>query len=597
MVKTRSQKRTISDIEEKGSNGNICKKSRTDDSDYYTEDDITQSDSQSDYQSDSENNFDEFSGVNIKYFMNGSNQVSNRQIKNNNHNDPYIRFNNFVESIYDGDFFTREHIEDKIKELRKEVNEDQITVLNNQLQELRNSYKNSSPSILEILKLNTSQSQKQKLLESKHLLENSEILTQQYNSNIKYLTHSVNSQHDSALIALEEKIASSAMTNSSDSYKHKILTSSMSFDNKVIAYKTLQVMQTYEDADSSDYSKYKNWMDSLLSIPFGKLNKIPVIYGETTNEEQRAYMKNIRKTLDEQLSFLEKPKDQIINVVTRMVRNPESTINAIGLHGPKGCGKSSIVSSIAKALDRPYQMISLGGESDASALTGHGFTYVGSNPGRIIEVLRNSKTMNPIILFDELDKISETQHGKEIIGTLIHLTDSTTNCKYNLDKYFSGIEFDLSKVLFVFTYNDPTKIDKILSDRLYKINIDNYTTAEKIEITNTHLINNVLKELNFQVNDVSFSEDAIQKIVQTSSDKNDEGMRDIKTKITIIISRINNLLLTNEEDHIIKLKYKKLYPFYKTLPVKVSKEHVETFLDESVSNDINDNKPPFGMYI
>ena len=203
--------------------------------------------------------------------------------------------------------------------------------------------------------------------------------------------------------------------------------------------------------------------------------------------------------------------------------------------------------------------------------------------------------MNPILLFDELDKVGETNHGKEIIGTLIHLTDSTTNNKYNSDKYFSGIEFDLSKVLFVFTYNDATKIDRILADRLIKINVDNYNYKEKLEITNKHIVPYLLDKFKFNKDDITFDQDALEYIISDS--KKETGMRDIKTKIKIIISRINNLLLTNETDNIIKLKYKKLYPNYKSLPVIVPKDHIETLLDESISNSDKNDCPPPHMYI
>jgi len=245
-------------------------------------------------------------------------------------------------------------------------------------------------------------------------------------------------------------------------------------------------------------------------------------------------------------------------------------------------------------LNRPYRSISLGGESDASLLTGHGFTYVGSSPGRIIEILRESKCMNPIVLIDELDKVSETHNGKEIIGNLIHLTDSTTNSKYNYDRYFSGIDFDLSKVLFIFTYNDPSKVDKILADRLFKIKVDNYSIKEKLEITNKHLISNILDQYNFNKDDIKFSDEAIEYIVNSSM--SDEGMRDIKRKFEIIISRINTLLLTQKEPSIIRLKYKSLSDYYIQLPVCVLKEHVDIFLTDSASKDQEDSPPPM-MYM
>ena len=432
-----------------------------------------------------------------------------------------------------------------------------------------------------------------------HCLANSEVLTLEYNTNLKFLQSNISNFNDPELMKLEEQILKSA-NSSTDSYRNKILTSKMSFENKVIAYKKLEIMETYEETDTSEYAKYKTWLDGLLSVPFGVYNESGITQYSSLENIQK-YIKHVRNTLDKKLSFLEKPKDQIINIVTQMIRNPDVNINAIGLHGSVGTGKTSIVASIAEALNRPYATISLGGESDASSLTGHGFTYVGSSSGRLIDILKNTKTMNPIVLIDELDKVSETQHGKEIIGTLIHLTDSTTNNKYNYDKYFSGIEFDLSKVLFVFTYNDTSKVDRILADRLFKIKIDDYTIKEKIEITKLHIIPSMINKLKFNTNDtnttanlVNFSEEAIKYLVNSSNTS--EGMRGIRCKIEIVLSRINTLLLTKEEDNIIHLKYKKLYSYYNTLPVTISEIHIDSLLDESISLD-KDDKPPFNMYI
>lgn len=506
----------------------------------------------------------------------------------------YDKFDDLIDSIYGGEFFERVPLEDRKKKLKDTLTQQEIKELTDELQNIKSHYNTNSPSIIDILRMNVSMEQKQKLLEKVHCLVNSEVLTSEYNTNLKFLTSNISSANDPELMKLEEQILKSSLNNGfADSYRTKILKSKMSFANKVIAYKKLEIMETYEETDTSEYAKYKAWMDSLLSVPFGVYNDSGITK-ESSLEEIQKYIKHVRDTLDRKLSFLEKPKDQIINIVTQMMRNPDVNINAIGLHGPAGLGKTSIVASIAEALGRPHATISLGGESDASSLTGHGFTYVGSGSGRLIDILRHTKTMNPIVLIDELDKVSETQHGKEIIGTLIHLTDSTTNSKYNYDKYFSGIEFDLSKVLFVFTYNDPTKVDRILADRLFKIKVDNYDFKEKLEITNKHIIPYMIDKFKFDKDDISFTEKAVKYLVNSSNKA--DGMRDIKTKIKIILSRINTLLLTNEEDDIVNLKYKKLYPYYKNLPVLIPNEHIDTFLDESISSEKGD-EPPFNMYI
>lgn len=511
-------------------------------------------------------------------------------------NEEYNKFTDFIESIYDGEFFKRVPLEERKRKLKAVYTPEQIKQMNEELDKINKKYRESAPSVLDILNMNVSIEEKQKLLEKVHHLFNSDILSNEYNVNLKYLNTNIKDKSmNEDLQALEKDIVNHVSSSGMfDNYKTKILKSDMSFYNKVIAYQRLQIMESYEESDSSEYAKYKNWMDILLSVPFGKYIE-QTVNSKSSSGEIKDYMKQIRIVLDKNLSFLENPKDQIINVVSQMLRNEDAKMNAIALWGSKGTGKTSIIKSISEALGRPYRTISLGGESDASILTGHNFTYVGSIPGRIVEILRETNCMNPVILIDELDKISTTNQGREIIGNLIHLTDSTTNNRYNYDRYFSGLEFDLSKVLFVFTYNDPESVDKILADRLFKIKVNNYSYKEKLEITKRHLIKNVLTDFKFNTEDILFHEDALVHIVNSS--KGDEGMRDIKRKIEIIVSRINTLLLTNPEDNIIRLKYNSLYQYYKELPVTVLKEHVDILLHDSINTEENDDKPPHGMYI
>ena len=502
--------------------------------------------------------------------------------------DPYDIFISYTNSIYEGEFFERESNENKKCKLKNLYTKEEIDNINNELYKIRENYRENAPSVIEILKSNNDVKGKQKILEKFYHYTNSDILTHDYANNLAIIQKNTKRYENKELEILEnEIIKKSSSLDFSDDYRERILKSKMSLHNKILAYKRLDVMESFENSDTSEYAKYKTWVDILLTIPFDE----PSIQANKS-------IKNIREILDKRLSFLEKPKDQIINIYTQMIRNSNFNINSIGLYGPKGVGKSSIIKSISEALDRPYRTISLGGESDSSLLTGHSFTYIGSIPGRIIEILRETKCSNPIILFDELDKVSETNHGKEIIGNLIHLTDATTNNKYNYDKYFAGLEFDLSKVLFVFTYNDPSKVDSILSDRLFKIHIDNYSLKEKLEITHLHIIPNILEKYNFKNETINLSDEAINYIVERNI--SDQGMRDINRKIETVISRINTLLLTTESDNIVKLKYKSLYSIFNkniSLPVTILKEHVDILLSDSFTKDSISNEPPFGMYI
>lgn len=503
-----------------------------------------------------------------------------------------------INSIYDGDFFERIPIEDEYNLLTNEYDSTELKKFNKQLIKIRNDYKKDCPSVISILKMKIPDNKKQELLEKIHLYSNAEILSFDYNKNLKFLKEYINNdeQDDTDLINLEEELSKSNNNyNTMNELKIKILKSEMTFENKRIAYNKFAILSSYNSETDSEYFKYKVWIDTLLQIPFN-IYKTPSI-NLNDNKDIRDYLKSVRIKLDEKLSFLEKPKDQFINMISHNIKNPNSNFNAIGLHGVRGTGKTSLISSLSEAIDRPFKIVSLGGESDGSVLTGHSFTYIGSTPGRIINILKETQCMNCIILFDELDKVSNTPQGNEIIATLIHLTDTTTNKKYTHDKYFAGIEFDLSKIMFVFTYNDSSKINKILADRLYKIQITNYTDNEKLTIVKKHLLLSVLKEYYFNVNDIVFSDNVIKHIIQLSKQNGGEdGMRDVKNKLRTIISRINVLLMTNKSDDIIKLNYNILYEKYSKLPLNVEINDVDILLKNSDFTSEIVDQPPYGMY-
>lgn len=511
----------------------------------------------------------------LNYIKKKNNEKSNEKCDEKNDEK---HFNKLFEEFLSGEFFQYDLDSSKIKKEHVE-----------ELIEISKNYKHDNiPTIFDILNLKVSINKKKFMLEILYNLENSELFSSEYNSNLKNLKYYLDEysiEKDPEIQLLEEQIKRKALTFDNESYKTVILKSDMSFENKVIAYQKCELMESYK---SDDKIKYKNWLETLLSVPFGIYNKIPVNINKSSTIEINEYLMSIRQILDEDLAYLESPKDQILNIISRMVRKPITNINALGFYSEKGHGKTAICKSIAKALNRPLRVISLGGESDNSNLLGHNFTYIGSGPGRIVEILKETKTMSPVILFDELDKVSDTEKSKEIIATLIHLIDGTSNDKFNLDKYYSGIEFDLSNVLFIFTYNDPSKIDPILADRLYKIKINNYTIKEKLEITKKFIIKSVLNNLN--MSDIIFTNDSL---VYLSSLSKEPGMRTIKSHIEIILSRINTLLLTTNTD-IIKFDYKKLHDYYNKNNI-IKREHIDILLTDSIN--IQKDDYPEHMYM
>ena len=180
-------------------------------------------------------------------------------------------------------------------------------------------------------------------------------------------------------------------------------------------------------------------------------------------------------------------KRQIERILGQWI-NGEQSGYCFGFEGPPGVGKTSLaLNGISKCLvdsdgtPRPFSIIAMGGSSNGSTLEGHNYTYVGSTWGKIVDIIMEKKCMNPIIFIDELDKVSKTEHGREIIGILTHLIDKTQNTHFQ-DRYFTGIDLDLSKALFIFSYNDVSLIDRILLDRIHRVKFDYLSLQEKIVI-------------------------------------------------------------------------------------------------------------------
>jgi len=263
------------------------------------------------------------------------------------------------------------------------------------------------------------------------------------------------------------------------------------------------------------------------------------------------YMNNVKSTLDKIVYGHNKAKTHIEKIIAQWI-NGGNKSHIIGFEGPPGVGKTSLAKGLSECLkdehgnSRPFSLIALGGDSNASTLVGHNYTYVGSTYGKIVQLLIDSKCMNPIILLDEVDKISRTESGKELIGVLIHMLDNTQNKLFE-DKYFAGIQIDLSKVLFILSYNDVKSIDKVLLDRIYRIKFDSLTLDDKIVIFKNHLLPEICKNVGLE-DIITFSDEALKYVIEEYT--MESGVRNLKEKIFEIIGEINLNIFKNPHDHI-----------------------------------------------
>ena len=295
-------------------------------------------------------------------------------------------------------------------------------------------------------------------------------------------------------------------------------------------------------AGKGESSKLKAWIDSITTIPFG--NCTGINFKAMNTNQIKTFLDNLKKTMDESVWGHNEAKRHIVQIMGQQFRNPNSKGNNIGIYGPAGNGKTSLIKNgIAKAMGKPFIFISLGGATDASFLEGHSYTYEGSIYGRIAQGLIAAKCMDPIIYFDELDKISQTPKGEEITNLLIHLTDPVQNCHFR-DKYFHGIDLDLSKATMIFSYNNPNLVDRILMDRITAVETKYLLLDQKTHIVKNYLLPEILKEVGLEKESIIFQESLVKHIIETYT--REGGVRKIKSLILNIVRELNlaNLIKT-----------------------------------------------------
>ena len=302
------------------------------------------------------------------------------------------------------------------------------------------------------------------------------------------------------------------------------------------------------------------------------------------------FMTKSMDILDKCVYGLNDAKMQILQMIGQWISNPGALGTAIAIKGPPGTGKTSLIKEgISKILGREFAFIALGGASDSSFLEGHSYTYEGSLWGKIVQILMDSKSMNPVIYFDELDKVSDTPKGEEIIGILTHLTDTTQNSSFH-DKYFSDVDFDLSKCLFIFSYNDESKVNPILKDRMYRIQTNGYKSKEKITIANNYLLPKLREQVNFSTDDVIIPEETIEYIVSnTGLTANEEGVRNLKRCLEVIHTKLNLFRLIKPDNE----KITKEIALKVEFPFTVRKSDVDIL----IKNDEKQNQSLLAMYI
>ncbi len=349
--------------------------------------------------------------------------------------------------------------------------------------------------------------------------------------------------------------------------KEKLL--KLNLDDKVKE----RVISRLKNIDS-DKHKHLEWFELLLKIPFKKYAEIPVTKTDHPDRISK-YFDDVYDTLNKATYGMQQVKEEIVNYVAQIVSTENKNMpRIIALHGEAGIGKSALLRrGLSECLKRPMKNFSCGGIRDSAFLNGFSFTYSGSRPGAIVNGLIECGVSNPIFFFDELDKISTTNDGIDIQNVLIHLTDPVQNNNFE-DKYFDGIPIDLSKVIFIFAFNDIGLISPILKDRLHIINIPTPSIQEKVIIGTKYLTKELYPNIGFSEGDVVFSEEIMRYII-TQHCEHDKGVRNLKRYIETILLKINTARFIGQ-----KQKYKSLKNKL-SLPIEINRDMVDELVDKN----------------
>jgi len=303
--------------------------------------------------------------------------------------------------------------------------------------------------------------------------------------------------------------------------------------------------------DSADAIVLQNYLEWVFDIPFGKYSK-----GDLD-------VKKVAKELDKDHYSLEKPKERIVEYfsvkeLAQLRGNKESQKRGVILcfAGPPGVGKTSLANSIAKALGRPLVRIALGGLEDVNELRGHRRTYVGAMPGRIVQGLIEAKSMDPVMVLDEIDKVGRTHRG-DPTAALLEILDPEQNTHYR--DYYLNFHIDLSKAIFVATANDLGYIPAPLRDRMEIIIINSYTPEEKFEIAKRYLIPQELKKHALRPDEFSITKKALKLLIDEYT--REPGVRNLRRKIATLMRKSARIILEDPKVDRIKINLKNLPKF------------------------------------